>query len=262
MVLRICQLNCAKSSGALEESVSSVGDILLLQEPPSLLKINSAGYRFIRSGRNSRAMVGMSSRLARDAVPIVVEPDLVVIRLGTIFLTSLYIDNLIGMGPLKCIVGKALEFPGILGCDSNSYHHAWGSTNGPNSKFQRGRAFFDLLCENGFSVLNSGSCTFRSRSYDSESCIDVSATHFSLSCENWKVSDSVFSDHQMITFQVKTKQCDGTFVKKLDQQKFLKELESNVNKTLSLSEDPEAAAKEVYELLVSASKRASYSAPP
>lgn len=95
---------------------------------------------------------------------------------------------------------KRMNLQFIIGCDSNSHHTAWASSD----TNQRGEELFDFLVAEGVVVVNSGSePTFRNAVR--EEVLDLTLTSPALrhKITNWHVSrEPSFSDHMHIRFNL------------------------------------------------------------
>jgi len=88
----------------------------------------------------------------------------------------------------------------IIGCDANSHHTSWGSTNINN----RGESLFNYIIANGLDIMNRGNKLIFVTSNRQE-VIDITiATVYVGKCmKDWHVTEEVScSDHRYICFTV------------------------------------------------------------
>ena len=88
----------------------------------------------------------------------------------------------------------------IVGCDANSHHTSWGSTNINN----RGESLFNYIMANGLDIMNRGNKP-AFVTYNRQEVIDITiATVYVGKCiKDWHVTEEVsFSDHRYVCFTV------------------------------------------------------------
>ena len=98
---------------------------------------------------------------------------------------------------------KQTKIPVLIGCDANSHHTLWGSSDINN----RGRALLEFCLSSGLEILNVGQEPTFINSLRKE-VIDITLASMSLSdtVTSWHVSEEVsFSDHRYICFQMVSK---------------------------------------------------------
>jgi len=93
------------------------------------------------------------------------------------------------------------KLPLIIGCDANTHHPCWGSTN----RNDRGNALLKYLVTTDLTILNKGTKpTFMVARR--QTVIDITLTSFDAASlvTGWRVSDEEsLSDHRYIKFQVR-----------------------------------------------------------
>ncbi|XP_046145749.1 uncharacterized protein LOC123989115 [Osmia bicornis bicornis] len=96
----------------------------------------------------------------------------------------------------------------VIGCDANSHHTVWGSTNTNG----RGTALLEYLATTGLEILNKGSAPTHVTSRRQE-VIDLTLGSAKVAqvAKHWQVRDeSTLSDHRLITFNLKGDREGGT----------------------------------------------------
>ena len=95
---------------------------------------------------------------------------------------------------------KTSNIPIIIGCDANSHHIIWGSSD-TNS---RGESLLEYICSANLEILNSGKePTFITSNREEVLDITVCSMTFSENISNWHVfKEDSLSDHQMIIFDL------------------------------------------------------------
>ena len=88
----------------------------------------------------------------------------------------------------------------IIGCDANSHHTSWGSTN-INS---RGESLFNYIMANGLDIMNRGNRpTFATSKRQEVIDITIATFHAGNLIKDWHVTEEVSrSDHRYIRFNV------------------------------------------------------------
>jgi len=88
----------------------------------------------------------------------------------------------------------------IIGCDANSHHNSWGSTNINN----RGECLFNYIMTNGLDIMNRGNRPTFVTSNRQEVIDNTIATfHAGNFIKDWHVTEEVScSDHRYIRFTV------------------------------------------------------------
>jgi hypothetical protein len=88
----------------------------------------------------------------------------------------------------------------IIGCDANSHHTFWGSTNINN----RGESLFNYIMANGLDIMNKGNRpTFVTSNRQEVIDITIATFYAGNFIKNWHISEEVScSDHRYIRFTV------------------------------------------------------------
>jgi hypothetical protein len=88
----------------------------------------------------------------------------------------------------------------IIGCDANSHHTSWGSTNINNT----GKSLFNHIMANGLDIMNKGNTpTFVTCNRQEVIDITIATIYAGNFIKNWHVSEEVScSDHRYIRFTV------------------------------------------------------------
>ncbi|XP_046145464.1 uncharacterized protein LOC123988761 [Osmia bicornis bicornis] len=96
----------------------------------------------------------------------------------------------------------------VIGCDANSHHTVWGSTNTNG----RGTALLEYLATTGLEILNIGSSpTFVTSRRQEVIDLTLGSAKVTQVIKHWKVRDeSTLSDHRVITFELKDDREGGT----------------------------------------------------
>ncbi|XP_046145432.1 uncharacterized protein LOC123988725 [Osmia bicornis bicornis] len=96
----------------------------------------------------------------------------------------------------------------VIGCDANSHHTVWGSTNTNG----RGTALLEYLATTGLEILNIGSSpTFVTSRRQEVIDLTLGSAKVTQIIKHWKVRDeSTLSDHRVITFELKDDREGGT----------------------------------------------------
>lgn len=144
----------------------------------------------------------------------------------------------------------------IVGCDANSHHTAWGSTD----INQRGESLFNFLLGEGLMVNNLGSePTFVTKNQRQVLDLTISSNYLSTKISKWMVSsEPSCSDHRIIQFEIAAG--EKHVVKYRDQKctdwngyiRTLRENMDNVITTIETRNMTELAAKQLSEAVVSA----------
>ncbi|XP_046142824.1 uncharacterized protein LOC123988083 [Osmia bicornis bicornis] len=94
----------------------------------------------------------------------------------------------------------------VIGCDANSHHTVWGSTN------TAGTALLEYLATTGLEILNIGSSpTFVTSRRQDVIDLTLGSAKVTQVIKHWKVRDeSTLSDHRLITFELKVDREGGT----------------------------------------------------
>lgn len=97
---------------------------------------------------------------------------------------------------------KSHRLPLLVGCDANSHHLVWGSTD----TNRKGEALFDFISASNLVVHNEGNePTFVNVIRREVLDITMSSLHISHLVKDWKVSKLISaSDHRCITFHIET----------------------------------------------------------
>ncbi|GFV65981.1 hypothetical protein TNCV_1303721 [Trichonephila clavipes] len=115
--------------------------------------------------------------------------------------------------------------------DLNAKHPIWGcSTANP-----RGNEFLDINDDKCFSILNYGTATHFSYSYNTKEALDISIASFDLesSCK-WTLLENLGSDHLLILIELKKRHLVPTsnnkqwIFKKEDWQSFAKAVDNGI----------------------------------
>lgn len=95
---------------------------------------------------------------------------------------------------------KEENFQCLIGCDANSHHVLWGSTD----TNPRGEELLDYLCETDMRILNRGSKpTFQNAIRSEVLDMTIGCKKMEKLIFNWEVSDEeTLSDHNYITFDI------------------------------------------------------------
>jgi hypothetical protein len=88
----------------------------------------------------------------------------------------------------------------IVGCDANSHHTSWGSTNINN----RGESLFNYIMANGLDIMNRGNKpTFVTSNRQEVIDITIATVYVGNCIKDWHVTEEVScSDHRYIRFTV------------------------------------------------------------
>lgn len=194
-------------------------DILLIQEPlvnrgkvmgfgPYRNRIFSAGGE----GR-TRAAVYVAPGLQAMLLRQFTDEDTAVVRVtrtaaqgGDVLIASCYMPGTAEL-PYTDLLTKAVEYSKeeniqiILGCDANSHHTVWGSTDiNP-----RGTLLLQFIADRDLSILNRGNVpTFVTRNREEVLDITLASEGLVDQIESWRVSlTPSFSDHRSIHFSLK-----------------------------------------------------------
>ena len=89
----------------------------------------------------------------------------------------------------------------IIGCDANSHHTSWGSTNITN----RGESLFNYIMANGLDIMNRGNrSTFVTTNRQQVIDITIATFYAGNLINDWHVTEEVScSDHKYIRFTVR-----------------------------------------------------------
>lgn len=101
---------------------------------------------------------------------------------------------------------NAEHLPLLLGCDANSHHTVWASSNTND----RGRKLLEFLCAQGLVFLNRGvSPTFRNCLREEVLDLTIASVGISSYINNWSVSqEDSLSDHSHIIFSIDITKAD------------------------------------------------------
>ncbi|XP_046145681.1 uncharacterized protein LOC123988998 [Osmia bicornis bicornis] len=96
----------------------------------------------------------------------------------------------------------------VIGCDANSHHTVWGSTNTNG----RGTALLEYLATTSMEILNKGSApTFITSRRQEVIDLTLGTTKVAQVVKHWQVRDeSTLSDHRLITFNLMGDREGGT----------------------------------------------------
>lgn len=127
-------------------------------------------------------------------------------KVCTVLLVSLYLpfDNktVPPTKELEAVVDYCThnKYPLIIGCDSNSHHTSWGSTD----VNKRGQSLLGYLLSKNLEVLNVGSKpTFHNSKREEVLDLTICNQSISNNIANWQVLDEAsFSDHNYISFEI------------------------------------------------------------
>jgi hypothetical protein len=88
----------------------------------------------------------------------------------------------------------------IVGCDANSHHTSWGSTNINN----RGESLLNYIMANGLDIMNRGNRpTFVMSNMQEVIDITIATLYTGNFIKDWHVTEEVsYSDHRYIRFTV------------------------------------------------------------
>ncbi|KAJ2939962.1 hypothetical protein O0L34_g6668 [Tuta absoluta] len=233
-------------------------DIALLQEPYSyngkVVGISSLGGQLVYLGGelHPRTCIYASSRTTQlGLIHSICYRDLVAIELNIkmaddkemrVALISAYIPSETNFEPPSKELEEAVQLyrgkniPIVVGCDANSHHEAWGSTD--NNK--KGNLLLDFIVSNNLDIINTGNtATFVTKTRQEVLDITLATSCFSKYVEDWKVdTEESFSDHRRITFQLECKMVKTQIrnARKTDWDKFDKNMKewnpSTINQTL------------------------------
>lgn len=223
MTLLLLQANLQHSAGASAALISRIIEenifISLIQEPWVNKTIKGLYHKSTTTVcdhkvKNPRAAIVINKKLNFLPLNNHIHRDLatiqVTIRDGEVtrdvIIASAYFPGNDPISPPPNNVKQLINFcknqdlPFIIGCDDNSHHTTWGSSNNN----ARGNALFDYLNDVDAIVLNEGDSPtyfFNGR----EEVLDITLADPSISSEitNWHVSDTIsLSDHNHILFKL------------------------------------------------------------
>ncbi|XP_055850621.1 uncharacterized protein LOC129915175 [Episyrphus balteatus] len=224
MELKILQINLHHSKAATANLVylmeSRQYDVALIQEPwvvrGNIKGLQSKELQLYKSNLDSQNSNPRTCIVAKKQFNLFLlttysNTDQTTVRLERdglpmLILSSTYMPYDGTEGPPADITETLVSFASknkfdiILGCDSNSHHMQWGSTD-TNT---RGESLFEFIIEKNLLVANRGNTpTFVTKTR--EEVLDITLTSNSDTCqlEQWKVLDEIsFSDHRLIEFYV------------------------------------------------------------
>lgn len=230
--IKVSQINLQHSRDATAEMLSSLvkkrADVILIQEPyvyrQQIRGLAVQGFKLLvgaRTGEVPRSCILVSKRLSSVPLPQLGTKDATVMLLEhkvsdiphKIILSSLYLPYDGACQPSQEMVdivtfGESRGISIVIGCDANSHHTMWGSTD-VNT---RGEALLEYLATTDLEISNRGrEPTFVNR--NRKEVIDITLASKSIACDirEWRVTgDVLLSDHRMIRFGIKARGTAGT----------------------------------------------------
>ena len=221
--LQLLQINlhhCISASSALiHQCTIKPIDIVLIQEPwvnKGIKGLHSKQYSLIANHHepSPRAAILIKKNLFFTPVSSFISRDLAAVSLRTvqngkvaqIVIASAYFPGDSTCDPPPQAVRELINFcnqqgiPYLMGCDSNTHHSAWGSSN----INRRGEALFDFLLKEDAVVINEGKePTFIN--HERKEVLDITFTngYYANNLSNWYVSEEEsLSDHRYIFFKL------------------------------------------------------------
>lgn len=248
MGLKVVQINlhhCKAASANLCSFLMEEGiQIALIQEPwinaNKICGLNLDGYHlfYLKEGVSKhRSCILASKKLEAFIIPSLCTGDTTSVKLerpeGDIVLVSSYMAHEYDAPPSEIDLisqhCKQERLQVVIGCDANSHHSQWGSSD----INERGESLFEFILKEDFSICNIGDCpTFVTKGR--AEVLDVTLSSLVQdSIESWRVSEKhSFSDHRLITFEINRftePQACFKNVRKTDWSKFNSLMESKLN---------------------------------
>lgn len=217
-MIEVIQINLHRSETATSALMEIINKgkthIALIQEPWTIRNkvtgLNHVNYQlfYANTGTRPRTCIICHKNLCYLFSPELSTSDSTVLKQGNgnIYLASLYLPfdspTLPPSSELQRLVSKAKQTNSevLIGCDANSHHTAWGSTN----INKRGQALVEFLNTNDLITLNIGSkATFVNRIREEVLDITICSENLIDEIQEWRVSDEhSFSDHLYIRFKI------------------------------------------------------------
>ena len=214
--LQINTQHCRAAAANLLQVVGKLRTLLVLIQEPYIIKgkVQSvpSGFKcFVGPGSHPRACIFAHSSLNCCLLPQFSDDDTCVVSVvleGTNFLlVSSYMAGDSSLLPPPALIERVCEFssssqsPLVIGCDANSHHTSWGSSD----VNKRGEALLEFLMGSDLIVRNSGDSPTFVTSVRQE-VLDitlVSASAFSR-LTDWRVlvDEPSLSDHRFISFSI------------------------------------------------------------
>ena len=222
-MMKCIQINLHKSkaaSYALQNKVSNF-NVVFIQEPwaheNKIKGLAVKGKRLIYCGGENRARAALmldhsisatplTEFLTRDLAAAVIEVKTHMGNKRTVIASSYFPYEEKKPPPqevellVKFCKKKGMQL--VMGCDANSHHAIWGSSDTRS----RGEFLLDFMTKNDLSIANRGSKpTYRHEGLDREEVIDLTLTSLDMESliMNWHVSsEPSLSDHRYIEFDI------------------------------------------------------------
>ncbi len=221
--IKFTQINlhhCKAATANICKGISEGHTNSVLIQEPWVNNGNITGFGLFRNrifsvkgnGR-TRAAVYVAPNLQAMLLRQFSDEDIVVVRIaraasqgGDLLLVSCYMPDT-AASPCSDLLTKVIEFsqendiPLILGCDANSHHTVWGSTDiNP-----RGTLLLQFIAQSNLNILNKGKVpTFVTRNRKEVLDITLASEDIADQIDSWRVSlEPSFSDHRSIHFSLK-----------------------------------------------------------
>ena len=217
-MIEVIQINLHRSETATNALMAKINTgkihIALIQEPWTIRNkvsgLNHVNFQlfYADTGSRPRTCILCHKNLCFLLSTGLSTSDATVLKQGrgNIFLASIYLPfdspTLPPTSDLMKLVEEAQRKNKkiVIGCDANSHHVAWGSTN----TNRRGQALMDFFNTKDLITLNLGNkATFVNRIREEVLDITICSEELINEIQDWRVSDEhSFSDHRYIRFKI------------------------------------------------------------
>ena len=217
-MIEVIQINLHRSETATNALMDVLNKgkthIALIQEPWTFRNkvngLNHVNYQlfYANNGTRPRTCIICHKNLSFLFSPELSTSDATVLRQGngSMYLASVYLPfdspTLPPSSELQRLVTKVKQTGNevLVGCDANSHHISWGSTN----TNKRGQALVEFLNTNDLVTLNTGNvATFVNKIREEVLDITICSENLINEIQDWRVSrEHSFSDHRYIRFKI------------------------------------------------------------
>lgn len=217
-MIEVIQINLHRSETATNALMDIINKgkthIALIQEPWTIRNkvtgLNHVNYQlfYANTGSRPRTCIICHKNLCYLLSPELSTSDATVLKQGNgnVYLASVYLPfdspTLPPSSELQRLVREAKQRGNevLVGCDANSHHITWGSTN----INKRGQALVEYLNTNDLITLNIGNkATFVNKIREEVLDITICSENLINDVHEWRVSsEHSFSDHRYIRFKI------------------------------------------------------------